>query len=154
MNKAGSVKSAKDIWWDVRISPRFGTLEIRICDASNDFGRLRLLIVLFQALCLFAQNQELKRIPHQILLQNRWNALRHGLDGLFQNSEVITTIREHFLNLVNRMEKSGIFLKLGTQDDIQKLKDLADRDVLASKQLKVYEDTEDFKEVEKLGILK
>ena len=58
------------------------------------------------------------------------------------------------MNLVNRMEKSGIFSKLGTQDDIQKLKDLAYKDVLASKQLKVYEDTKDFKEVEKLGILK
>ncbi|MFK5881892.1 MAG: YbdK family carboxylate-amine ligase [Sulfurospirillum sp.] len=153
MNQAGSVKSAKDIWWDLRISPKFGTLEIRICDASSDFERLRLLIVLFQALCLFAQNQELRRIPHQILLQNRWNALRHGLDGLFQNNDVITTVREHFLDLVNRMEKSGIFSKLETQDDIAKLKDLAYRDELAKKQLKVYEDTKDFKEVEKLGVL-
>lgn len=154
MNQAGSVKSAKDIWWDVRISPRFGTLEIRVCDASHDFERLRLLIVLFQALCLFAQNQELKRIPHQILLQNRWNALRHGLDGLFQNNEVVTTVKDHFLDLVYRMEKESIFSKLGTQDDVSKLKDLAFKDLLASKQLKVYEDTKDFKEVEKLGILK
>ncbi len=153
MNEAGSVKSAKDIWWDVRISPKFGTLEIRICDASSDFERLRLLIVLFQALCLFAQNQELRRIPHQILLQNRWNALRHGLNGLFQNNEVITTIRDHFLDLVNRMEKNGIFSQLNSQNDVAKLRDLAYRDELAKKQIKVYEETKDFKEVEKLGIL-
>ncbi len=153
MNEAGSVKSAKDIWWDVRISPKFGTLEIRICDASNDFERLRLLIVLFQALCLFAQNQELKRIPHQILLQNRWNALRHGLDGTFQNNDVITTVRDHFLDLVNRMEKSGIFSKLNSQNDIKKLKDLAYQDELAKKQIKVYEKSKDFKDVEKLGVL-
>ncbi len=153
MNKAGTVKSAKDIWWDVRVSPKFGTLEIRICDASSDFERLRLLIVLFQALSLFAQNQELKRIPHQILLQNRWNALRHGLDGVFQNNHTITTVREHFLDLVDRMEKSGIFSKLKTKDDIDALKELAYTDELAKKQIKVYAETKDFKEVEKLGIL-
>lgn len=153
MNEAGSVKSTKDIWWDVRISPEFGTLEIRICDASSDFERLRLLIVLFQALCLFAQNQELSRIPHQILLQNRWNALRHGLDGVFQNNCVITTMREHFLDLLKRMEKSGIFSQLKTNNDIKNLKDLAYKDELAKKQLKVYANTEDFKEVEKLGVL-
>lgn len=153
MSEAKSIQSAKDIWWDVRISPKFGTLEIRICDASSDFERLRLLIVLFQALCLFAQNQELKRIPHQILLQNRWNALRHGLDGVFQNSEIVTTIREHFLDLVNRMEKNGIFSQLNSQDDIQRLKNLANQDELAKRQIRVYEETEDFKEVEKLGVL-
>jgi len=153
MNKAGSIQSTKDIWWDVRISPGFGTLEIRICDASHDFERLRLLIVLFQALCLFAQTQELSRIPHQILLQNRWNALRHGLNGVFQNNCVVTTVREHFLNLVKKMEENDIFSQLKSQDDIQNLKDLAKKEELAKKQLRVYEETKDFKEVEKLGIL-
>jgi len=153
MSKAGSIKTAKDIWWDVRISPSFGTLEIRICDASSDFDRLRLLIVLFQALCLFAQNQKLSKIPHQILLQNRWSALRHGLDGVFQNNHTITTIREHFLDLVNHMEKSGIFSQLKTQSDIENLKDLACKDELAKKQLKVYDETKDFREVEKIGVL-
>lgn len=153
MHKAGTIKTAKDIWWDLRISPKFGTLEIRICDASNDFERLRLLVVLFQALCLFAQNQELKRIPHQILLQNRWNALRHGLEGVFQNNETVTTVREHFLDLVNRMEKNGIFTQLKSEDDIENLKNLACSEELAKKQIKIYEKTHDFKEVEKLGIL-
>ena len=153
MQNAGTIKSAKDIWWDLRISPKFGTLEIRICDASNDFERLRLLVVLFQALCLFSQNQELKRIPHQILLQNRWNALRHGLNGVFQNNDTVTTMREHFLDLVNRMEKEDIFSKLKTEDDIAKLKELADKEELALRQIKVYEKTKDFKEVEKLGLL-
>jgi len=153
MEKAGTIKSAKDIWWDVRISPKFGTLEIRICDASNDFERLRLLVVLFQALCLFAQNQELNRIPHQILLQNRWNALRHGLEGVFQNNDTVTTIKEHFLDLVNHMEKEGIFSQLKTNDDVEKLRELALKDELAKRQIKVYEKTNDFKEVEKLGLL-
>ena len=153
MQNAGTINSAKDIWWDLRISPKFGTLEIRICDASNDFERLRLLVVLFQALSLFSQNQELKRIPHQILLQNRWNALRHGLDGVFQNNDIVTTIKEHFLDLVNRMEKEGIFTKLKTEDDIVKLKELANKEELAFRQIEIYNKTKDFKEVERLALL-
>ena len=52
------------------------------------------------------------------------------------------------------MEKNGIFSKLETKDDVSNLKDLASKELLANKQLKVYEYTKDFKEVEKLGILK
>ncbi len=109
MYKAGSITSHKDIWWDVRISPKFKTLEIRICDASNDFERLKLLIDLFQALCMYSQTEKLSKIPHQILLQNRWNAARHGLDGVFQNNRVITTIRKHLFDLIENMEKMVYF---------------------------------------------
>ena len=40
-----------------------------------------------------------------------------------------------------------------SQNDIKKLKDLAYQDELAKKQIKVYEKSKDFKDVEKLGVL-
>ena len=153
MHKAGSINSHKDIWWDVRISPKFKTLEIRICDACSDFERLRLLIDLFQALCLYAQTKEISKIPHQILLQNRWNAARHGLDGVFQNNSTITTIREHFLNLVKEMEKEGIFRTLGTEKSVDLLNELAYKDEPAKIQLNSYKESGDFISVEKLGVI-
>ncbi len=151
MYKAGTLKSHKDIWWDVRISPVFKTLEIRICDASNDFERLRLLINLFQALCLYSKEIELKKIPYQILLQNRWNAARHGLDGNFQNNDKICTIREHFLDLLKNMEKKSIFSKLNTDKSIEKLKNLAYEDELAKKKIRTFEKYKNLLNVEKLG---
>jgi len=151
MNRAGTINSIKDIWWDIRVSPNFGTLEIRICDASSDFERLRLLVVLYQALVLFAQGKEIYKIPHQILLQNRWTALRHGLDGVFQNSKKVTTIRDHYIDLLERMEREGVFEKLGTTSDIKKLKELAFEDEPAKQQLKVFKETNSLIEVEKLG---
>ncbi len=151
MNRAGTINTIKDIWWDIRVSPNFGTLEIRICDASSDFERLRLLVVLFQALVFFAQGKEVYKIPHQILLQNRWTALRHGLEGVFQNRKKVTTIREHYLELVENMETEGVFERLGTASDVQKLKELAFEDEPAKKQLKVFKETNSLAEVEKLG---
>jgi len=151
MHKAGTLQSHKDIWWDVRISPIFKTLEIRICDASNDFERLELLIDLFQALCMYAQIKPLEKIPHQILLQNRWNAARHGLNGVFQTNEKILSIREHFLDLLDVMDKEGIFSKLNTQDSLQRLKDLAFKDELAREEIKEYEKSKSLLNIEKMG---
>ncbi len=151
MYEAGTLKSHKDIWWDVRISPVFKTLEIRICDASNDFERLRLLVDLFQALCLYSKDIKLEKIPHQILLQNRWNAARHGLDGIFQNNNKIYTIREHFLDLLENMEKKSIFSQLKTNASIKKLKNLAFEDELAKKQIKAFSKNKNLLDIEKLG---
>ncbi|NPA73641.1 MAG: YbdK family carboxylate-amine ligase [Epsilonproteobacteria bacterium] len=154
MHKAGTLQSHKDIWWDVRISPVFKTLEIRICDASNDFERLELLIYLFQALSLYAQKKPLEKIPHQILLQNRWNAAKHGLDGLFQTNNKICTVREHFLDLLETMENEGIFSQLNTTDSIPRLKELASKDELARKEIKEYQKNSDLLKVEKMGEVK
>ncbi len=151
MYKAGTIKSYKDIWWDVRISPVFKTLEIRICDAGNDFERLRLLVNLFQALCLYSKESELKKIPHQILLQNRWNAARYGLDGIFQNNNKICTIREHFLDLLENMEKKSIFDNLNTGNSLESLRNLALKEELAKKQIKAYNKNNNFLDIEKLA---
>ncbi len=151
MYDAGTLKSHKDIWWDVRISPIFKTLEIRICDASNDFERLELLIDLFQALTLYAQSKPLDKIPHQVLLQNRWNAARHGLNGLFQSNEKIYSIREHFLDLLDTMEKEGIFSQLKTSSSVDRLRELAFVDELARREIKEYEKNKNLLNIEKMG---
>ena len=38
MYRAGSIRTLKDLWWDLRPSPRYGTLEIRVCDQFSNLG--------------------------------------------------------------------------------------------------------------------
>ncbi|MDQ7056643.1 MAG: YbdK family carboxylate-amine ligase [Persephonella sp.] len=54
----GFIESIKDIWWDVRIHPDLGTVELRVCDANPEMDRIELIISLFQGLCFLAQGRK------------------------------------------------------------------------------------------------
>ncbi len=85
LKKHDIIGSIRDLWWDARPHPDFGTVEIRVCDLPGRFGDILGLVAFIQA--LVAHLAELKgtlRICSQQILQaNKWQAVRHGLDGVF-----------------------------------------------------------------------
>lgn len=84
LTEGGIIKSVKDIWWDVRPHPDFGTVEIRICDLPCSLKDILSLTALIQALVLALSEYYENPDPHmQILRSNKWQAARHGLDGVY-----------------------------------------------------------------------
>ncbi len=84
LRKSGIIETVKDIWWDVRPHPDFGTIEIRICDLPYSMRDILALTALIQALVVTLSEQHLNPDPNmQVLRSNRWQAARHGLDGVF-----------------------------------------------------------------------
>ena len=150
--RSQTIESSRDIWWDVRINPIFKTLELRVCDASNDFVRIELLIALFQALCCYAQITPTQWIYRQILRQNKWNAVRYGLEGIYQNKSHVYTLKEHGKELLISMEEAGVFETLGTKEYIPKLHQLLNHPNLAHFQRKCFEKHRCLSEVERLGV--
>jgi carboxylate-amine ligase len=148
-----TIKKSKDIWWDVRISPKFGTLELRVCDAFYSKERLKFIGLFYQALVVYSNVKEFHREFHQINLQNKWSATRYGMDGYFIENGKRTTIRKKIDNLLNKMSQDGIFQKLGTQDEIDSLRYIVDRPSLSRRLKDIYRDTKDFKEVIKHQIV-
>lgn len=151
--KTNTIKKPKDVWWDVRISPNFGTLELRVCDAFYDKKRLKFLGIFYQAIIEYSKIKHPKKEFHQINMQNKWSATRYGLDGVFiQNGKKIP-IRQMINILIDKMEKKKIFKKLGTTKDIKKLRYLIDKPSPAYKLRKIYKKTNDFKDVIKSQII-
>ncbi len=81
-----SIGSLKDLWWDVRPSPGYGTLEIRICDALPTLTETLAVVALVQAFA--ARCEDLRRGGHRfappptwLLRENKWRATRWGLDA-------------------------------------------------------------------------
>jgi glutamate---cysteine ligase / carboxylate-amine ligase len=81
----GSITSLKDLWWDIRPSPGFGTVEVRICDALPTVTETVALVGLIH--CLAATLCERHRAGERsappapwILRENKWRASRWGLD--------------------------------------------------------------------------
>ena len=50
LEKTGCIKDYTHIWWDIRLHPRLGTVEIRICDAQPDLAEARSLVALMVSL--------------------------------------------------------------------------------------------------------
>ncbi len=84
LRKSGIIETVKDIWWDVRPHPDFGTVEIRICGLPYSMRDILALTALIQALVVTLCSQHLNPDPNiQVLRSNRWQAARHGLEGVF-----------------------------------------------------------------------
>ncbi|UCF87438.1 MAG: YbdK family carboxylate-amine ligase [Nitrospiraceae bacterium] len=84
LKKNGIIESVKDIWWDVRPHPDFGTVEIRMCDLPYSFRDILAITAFIQALVLTISEQYETPNPHiQVLRSNKWQAARHGLDGFY-----------------------------------------------------------------------
>lgn len=147
------ISSQNDIWWDLRIKPEFGTLEIRISDSVSDFERLKVAILLYQSLCLYAQNAEFKPLCTQILKANRWSAIRHGFDGfMYEHKE--EKFRDFTLNLISKMKKDKIFKKLNIENEIDLIIEYINKPSLAKMQLDLYKKTGDFKKILDFGVIR
>lgn len=83
---AGSIQSLKDLWWDFRPSPHYGTLEIRICDMPATLAEGMAITAFVHNIALwFKEHQnwldEMPRPNLWRLRENKWRAMRYGLDA-------------------------------------------------------------------------
>src|SRR5438067_2729040 len=84
--ETGSIDEHTQIWWSVRPHLAFPTVEIRICDAQPDLGESRSLAALCYALTAriaraLDEGEPLPSLPHRLLEENLWRAIRYGLSG-------------------------------------------------------------------------
>ncbi|SIQ97359.1 carboxylate-amine ligase [Paracoccus thiocyanatus] len=84
LTETGIIDDASKIWWDLRPSARFPTLETRICDACPRLDNTVTLVALIQATLrmlwrLSRQNLRWRQYDNFLLGENRWRATRYGI---------------------------------------------------------------------------
>ncbi|MBZ0128411.1 MAG: carboxylate-amine ligase [Rhodobacteraceae bacterium] len=85
---SGAIEDSSKIWWDVRPSSRFPTLESRICDVSPRLEDTLMIAALTQCIMrmlwrLRTNNQRWRIYDRFLIGENRWRAQRYGMeDGL------------------------------------------------------------------------
>ena len=109
--RARAIQTIREIWWDIRPHPNFGTLEIRICDAPSTMTDLASLVALVQSLVVaigdrYDQGAPLRLLKPWILRENKWRAVRHGLDAdvICDNDGDHAPLRESLPDLVAQLE--------------------------------------------------
>jgi len=85
LQRAGVIHSLKDLWWDTRPNPEFGTVEIRICDLPIRFNDILAITGVVQALVATIAEGDFdsKPLNYYLIQANKWQAARHGLDGQY-----------------------------------------------------------------------
>ena len=83
---ADAIHSVREVWWDIRPHPGFGTIELRICDGVGSLDELASLAALAQSLVtqldtLDDRGFKLPVPKDWILRQNKWRAARYGIDA-------------------------------------------------------------------------
>lgn len=84
--KTGTIETVKELWWDIRPSPAWGTVELRMCDGMATLTELVALAALAQAAVAYYCDQvaagvPIGREPGWVLAENKWRAARYGIDA-------------------------------------------------------------------------
>ena len=152
MVDSGVMEDYTYLWYDVRPHPRFGTVEIRACDAQTRVEHTLGLTALIQAMVKelaehFDAGTPLADYPWQMLDENKWLAARHGMDGELVDLPSSKRITSKALaeRLIERMRPYA--QDLGAADELEGIQDLLDRGTGARRQIVVYEANRDLREV-------
>jgi len=127
LHNAGLIEDVRDIWWDVRPHPDFGTVEVRICDLPVTFSEILAITALIQALVkTLAEKPLAHTFPRlEIIANNKWQAARHGLSGKFIDIDDISsplTIKTAIENTLILCQKASEALHTEKYlDDVRKI---------------------------------
>ncbi len=141
---ADIIEDATKVWWDIRPSARFPTLEMRIADVCTYVHDAGAVAALFTCLLrmlwrLKTNNQRWRQYAVMLIEENRWRAQRYGLDeGLvdFGKGRIVpcSDLIEEMIDLVSEDAEA-----LGCADEIQKLRAITHRGTSAHRQLARYD---------------
>ncbi|MFN2526669.1 MAG: glutamate--cysteine ligase [Actinomycetota bacterium] len=149
---AGTIRSIREVWWDIRPHPGFGTLELRICDGIPTMDELCAITALAQSLVVYLAeryNAGLEVPLHKAwtIRDNKWRAGRYGLDAEIIRDEDgnLVSLRRSIGDLVERLEPYAE--RLGCLDELLGVNQILERGTSATRQREVYAETKDLSRV-------
>jgi carboxylate-amine ligase len=141
---AGLIEDATKLWWDLRPSDRFPTLELRITDCCTTLEDTLTIAALFRCLLrmlwrLKRENQRWRLYTRMLIDENRWRAQRYGFDqGLvdFGRGAIVpyAELLEEILALVDPDARH-----FGCLAEVSHAREILARGTSANRQLMVFE---------------
>lgn len=139
----GVIEDSTRIWWDLRPSDKFPTLETRICDVSPRLEDTLSLAAMVQCLCrmlwrLRAGNQQWRVYETMHIAENRWRALRYGAgEGLIDWGRGEITPMSDLVQDVLKLTAQDAAV-LGCEAEMARLREIAAQGTSASRQRAVH----------------
>lgn len=144
LKRAGVMEDATFIWWDLRISARYPTLETRIADICTRLDDAAAIAALTQSILhyLYRMQRDGVRVPvHSRFLidQNRWRAMRYGYDeGLVDfDTAGVVPVSELLADILDKVSRDAD--ELGCSRELELVPDIPVRGSSAHRQLAIYQ---------------
>jgi carboxylate-amine ligase len=113
MRECGAIQSMKDVYWDIRPRPEFGTIELRVCDMPATFHTTFALVAFVRSLAIASQRllEERPQMQrgdirrHWIAVENKWLATRYGLEAIYIRTPAgkRRPLKQDLTELLNRL---------------------------------------------------
>ncbi len=148
----GCIDNAKKIWWDIRPHPNFPTLEFRICDIPMRVDETLAIAALIQATVaklykLHSANQTFRLYSRALIMENKWRALRYGIDGKLIDfgKSVEVPLRDLIYEYLHFVD--DVVDELGSRSEINYIHKMLEQGSGADRQLRVFRETGDLVKV-------
>jgi glutamate---cysteine ligase / carboxylate-amine ligase len=129
---AQAITSIREVWWDIRPHPDFGTVELRICDGIPTMREVAGLAALAQSLVEWFDTRidagDSLPVPREwVIRMNKWRATRYGIDADIIGDDHGTSVRlaDSIRDLIE--ELSPVAQALGCLDELRSNLEVLDR---------------------------
>jgi carboxylate-amine ligase len=141
--QAGLIEDATKLWWDIRPSARYPTLELRITDVCTRLDDNITIAALFR--CLLAallrlkqKNQRWRIYANTLIDENRWLAQRYGVEGRlvdFGKGQAVlyADLLEELIEIAREEA-----VQFGCLPEVERARGILSRGTSAQRQLQVY----------------
>ncbi|MFB7876691.1 glutamate--cysteine ligase [Nocardia sp. NPDC056064] len=121
--KTGVFEQLGGMHWDIRPAPKWGTIEVRVCDGLSSRAELASVAALIHCLVVDLERrlddgEDLPTLPPWHVQENKWRAARYGLDAIVivdddSNERLVT---DDLMDLLTRLEPTA--KRLGCADEL------------------------------------
>jgi glutamate---cysteine ligase / carboxylate-amine ligase len=154
LEKTGCIADYSHIWWDIRLHPRLGTIEVRICDAVTRMEHVVALVAYCQALVKlyserFDRGEEIPSYHRILTTENKWLAGRYGLEAPLMDLATGRRNRVPVPQLIRRTlrEIEPHARELGSERELEVIEEILANGNGADRQLRVFNANRDIVEV-------
>jgi carboxylate-amine ligase len=151
--RTNSIPDGTKIWWDVRPNWKFPTLEFRVCDVCTRVDEAVCIAAIFQAIIaklwkLRRDNMTFRQYPMTLIEENKWRAVRYGLDGkLLDWGKQIELPARALIEELVQWFLGETMDELGTRKEIEYAYQILQTGASADRQLATFKRTGDLKDV-------
>ena len=132
------------IWWDIRPSFKFPTLEFRVCDVCTRVDDAVCIAALVQSIVaklikLRLENRSWRKYRHHLITENKWRAVRYGREGAMidfgKRTEIpFQSLTQELLEVIE-----DVVDEIGTREEVAYAEKILNHGTSADRQLAVYE---------------
>lgn len=141
-----TIDTIREVWWDIRPHPNFGTIEMRICDGLPSIDEVGAVTALSQCLVTMFDREidrgyTLPKPKQWLVRENKWRAARFGMDAeiVVDNIRTLRPVRDALLGLVEELMPTA--KRLGCQDELGSIETILDRGASYQRQRAQYAET-------------